>query len=860
MTRGTVKVKLRPIKLAFLVNPNDKASLLKAIEINTFLWGGVYNPIIPTYKQISSKWKKFPHERNISAKSVVSGYLDNFDPDYVVPMGECVDYNLEIGYRKKIDDVSKVLEQVEQNGIPDYGIGLFEVLSYFIETELKFERRDPLNICVPRFGTHFRLFFSSVFGKFPENIDAIFWRNFSESLEAKKIDFSISNYAEMLDPQKLFLRRMTRFYLEHRGRIEQCIFYLDATKSLDIIDYWNLRAIGWNVIPIPKQFAQSDKTMQLTRDFIQENHVPHYSNPEIYHYTTILKSRSISEDEQQQFSDSLDISRSAETRKEPKISLQTWYPRIWSEWARGPDHIECCDLVADTDEHDISENEETVRFKTLAPEFVGIHYAGFDASRFANEIDISLYGDKGLRAEVIPESEVQLARAIDKFNFLHWRISKSGLVYLSPHSDSTVNLSLPQAEEVFTRWMKLKDWTVELSPPGRIAKQMILQLGGIDGTWILAQEGIIQLLGRMNSSNEILTELHKEISKLQGLLKQNEFQTAEQEVEAFVKYLKKIQLQLGGDGKSLLEDFVRNEIQEIMNRAGYEVEDAANRIIQQLIDAKVFQLGLEVQCPVCTQRSWYSVKGADYDLQCSSCLTRFSLPPASKEIKWSYRSLGPFSLPNHAQGAYTVLLTLRFFSNPSLINGVTTPMMSFTAEKDGMKPLEADLALFFQESKFRNSKTEVIFVECKTFNSFRQKDIDKMADLGKAFPGAIIAFAKLEEHLRDEERTILCALVNRSRKSRLNNRPFNPILILTGKELFWKSDFSEWWEKRGGMRMAVNSQEGMLELCDFTLQTNLGIDSWNQWFNKQHGIEEHPRRTVRTTWTPINRTRNDQSM
>ena len=43
MTRGTVKVKLRPIKLAFLVNPKDKASLLKAIEINTFLWGGMYN-------------------------------------------------------------------------------------------------------------------------------------------------------------------------------------------------------------------------------------------------------------------------------------------------------------------------------------------------------------------------------------------------------------------------------------------------------------------------------------------------------------------------------------------------------------------------------------------------------------------------------------------------------------------------------------------------------------------------------------------------------------------------------------------------------------------------------------------------
>ena len=174
MTRGTVNVKLRPIKLAFLVNPNDKESLQKAIEINTFLWGGMYNPIIPTYKQISSKWQDRPFE-NPSAKSVVSGYLDNFDPDYVVPMGECIDYNLNIGHRKKIEDTSEILETVEKDGVPSYGIGLFEVLDHFFNQELKFQRKYPLDVCVPRFGTRFSLFLASVFGRLPENIDAIFW-------------------------------------------------------------------------------------------------------------------------------------------------------------------------------------------------------------------------------------------------------------------------------------------------------------------------------------------------------------------------------------------------------------------------------------------------------------------------------------------------------------------------------------------------------------------------------------------------------------------------------------------------------------------------------------------------------------
>ena len=68
MAYGTVNVRLRPIKLAFLVNPNDKNSLLKAIEINTFLWGGMYNPIIPTYRRLPPKWEeKWLKSRNLKS-------------------------------------------------------------------------------------------------------------------------------------------------------------------------------------------------------------------------------------------------------------------------------------------------------------------------------------------------------------------------------------------------------------------------------------------------------------------------------------------------------------------------------------------------------------------------------------------------------------------------------------------------------------------------------------------------------------------------------------------------------------------------------------------------------------------------
>ncbi len=354
---------------------------------------------------------------------------------------------------------------------------------------------------------------------------------------------------------------------------------------------------------------------------------------------------------------------------------------------------------------------------------------------------------------------------------------------------------------------------------------MILQLGGINGIRILAQEGIIQLLGKM-SSNGILSKLFQRISDLQNLLKREGYQTAEDEVEAFVRYLEEIQLQLDGDEKSLSEKFVKDEIQRIVNRIGYKIKGEADRIHQQLIDAKVFQLGIELQCPVCTKHSWHSVKGADYELQCSECLTHFSFPPSSKEVKWAYRTLGPFSSANQADGAYTVLLTLRFFSHLLLLGGATTPLMSFTAQKKQMK-LEADLALFFQVPGLVNPNYELIFAECKTFNDFQKRDVDRMKDLGKEFPDAVLVFATLKGDLSDNEKKILFPMVNDSRKNWMSGNPFNPVLILTGTELFWQSDLSEWKQKMERkirfIRYPNAPRSELLVLCDFTQQVYLNI-------------------------------------
>ena len=211
-----------------------------------------------------------------------------------------------------------------------------------------------------------------------------------------------------------------------------------------------------------------------------------------------------------------------------------------------------------------------------------------------------------------------------------------------------------------------------------------------------------------------------------------------------------------GDERSMLEKTLwqrtREIAKQIIPEVGNQIKRARNEelkkiqtsIIQEFTERKVFQLGMEIQCPDCSIFSWYSVKGADYNLQCLKCLAEFSFPPISTEVRWSYRTLGSFSSPKQARGAYTVLLTLRFFSESIWLGGAVSPLMSFKAKNGNKEEMEADLALFFQASKFADSKPEVIFAECKSFNDFEETDVDKIGKLGKAFPGAVLVFATLK--------------------------------------------------------------------------------------------------------------------
>lgn len=463
MPIGTIDIRLRPIKLAFLVSPLDKPSLFQAIQINSFLWGGLFNPIIPFYYRTPKVWgDKF--SRNVTGKNIVEGYIKAFDPDFFVPIG---DIRFD-GYQipdEKIIQPDELISGIEDDGTPCYGIGIFEILRHVYKKEFKFIRKEPLQIFFPNISSQFKLFLASIFGVLPKTIDDVVIKKFDKLLSIDRSPLTIYDYTKHFPSRKLFPRRLTMMEINplriNSHNDGQCIFLMDASNALDIIDYWNLRASGWNIIPIAKQVCNLDAVKSIAIEFIENNFIPYRHNPNMFHATTILKSRKISESELKGFTLSLNIPK-PDSPEKFKYSMQHWYPRIWDNWAREKDGVGGCKLEVKEEQHDLQTKPDHISLRTIDPDFAS-RFGGHGTYRFANEINIRIYGDEGEPyAEVIPDGIEGIAHSIGAIGFREWRISNEGLVYLSTHTKWKMSLSPPLAENVMTYWLKSKSWTVKV--------------------------------------------------------------------------------------------------------------------------------------------------------------------------------------------------------------------------------------------------------------------------------------------------------------------------------------------------------------------------------------------------------------
>lgn len=789
MIHGTIR--LRPTRLAFLIPYGDKVSLLQAIRTNSFLWGGQYNPIIPIFTHRPSDLPEYLMKAIVD-EGYLNHYLENFDPDLVVPLGECESRTFNTRDRE-ILPVTKVLLEVERFRVPHNGIGLFEILNHYASHEDRYVSRQPKRILMPKFTRRESLFLSAVFGQLPSELEAILTKDYLSYFQHETPECNIDNYTEFFPQQNLFLRRLTAYQIEP-GMSLPCLFLLDATDFLDVVDYWNLRALGLNVFPVAKQAASGQKIMDSSLGFIND----HYKSeryPWGISHATLYHGHGFSFEDSMGFAESLGVPARSPA-PEAKIGFSYLPPmgefgfeNYIKPWVRAP-------IVKEA--RFSSVDATGVAIKVVSPDFVS--YPGVTGEhRFANEIELTTYHQTELMAEVIPEGRNVLALSFGGYDFTNWKFSKGKCTYLATFADDTLNLKRPLAEDVFFRWFQNSDFKASISQAGRIAKQVSKNLGGIPGLWLLAHEQIFDLIKRLNWRPR----------KSDG---------AERNVD---------------ESKDITHPELIGKLKKLANQSEILSYRNPDDVLRKLLDAKILQLGIKVNCSFCNQPSWYSIDEVSYESKCVNCLQQFPLPTHSpeKNLTWSYRTIGAFSPAAQSYGSYAVLLALGFFA--TTLNGRTTPMfgLEIRAKDDPSKDSvpDIDLILFFRQNSGFIKKPDLVFVDCKTYtHGFEQKNIDNMKRLALGFPESYFVFATLEKSLNSSEKELISSFITFLKEGSDNTNVPTNVMVLTGLELYSNKEPPRCWEGQIEPLSPTASNfsfisKGLKGLCDLTQEAHLAF-------------------------------------
>ena len=253
-----------------------------------------------------------------------------------------------------------------------------------------------------------------------------------------------------------------------------------------------------------------------------------------------------------------------------------------------------------------------IRFDLLFPEFANEYGNRF---RVANIVRLENWGNRGQIATVFPRNYKNPTFPKFRIGGEHLLPTTEGLVVFTEYKDIPEWWHLVDGTTAFNRWFNNSQVPATRSDAGRATQQIIETLGGTWGVGYVAHRGVIELLDEMTRS----------LTKAAHYL---EFQNK-------------------------IHSAVKNE-------------RLKKRALETLVERKAVELGLELKCSKCNSWSWYSLKQLDYSHTCDLCRKLFDFPVINavygKHSRWAYRVVGPFALPNYADGGYAAALAIRFFA------------------------------------------------------------------------------------------------------------------------------------------------------------------------------------------------------
>ncbi len=272
-------VSLRPTRLAFFVSPRHPSHLQRALEINTCLWGGMGNPILPLKEGLNRR--HFKPAEPPTETDIIDSYIRNLEPEVLVVSDLSTFPNIPTTRDRQIVAIDDLYKWIGENR-PRVGISMFHVYQFLWQDSFRFEHRVKTRFVTARLPLDWPLFVAATWGTLPSSMGQSNFAGWYEQVVSPEqqsftAESFVSSYQnEWRDPLSLTLSH-ARFM----GQNESYIMLIRPDNPLDVMAFWTLRAIGNEVIPVPLQWR--DAMLPFIKQIIANNTIPHKS------YVTICR-------------------------------------------------------------------------------------------------------------------------------------------------------------------------------------------------------------------------------------------------------------------------------------------------------------------------------------------------------------------------------------------------------------------------------------------------------------------------------------------------------------------------------------------------------------------------------------------
>ncbi len=719
-----ITVRYRPIRIGWCIRSDDYEALQEAWQLSFTMWGGCYNPVIPVDDadyarnlvnlfRVDVLWplsndettkafiKKFPHlpssffpkqffEPNIYNNTKSATVLDIYHP------------------------IHRLYEEhFKNNPNPEFKVALYD-----------WDENDPLS-----------KIWSAMFGKIPsKEITGVDYTNLiEECLAVEYFTVGTKDTCPFNPTNGIALRELGCVYIQNHYsvKIDRCHhgFYLgDSGDFSDLVNYWNLRAAGAQILFIDECYTDRFKIIKLKWLEILRARPkgPRQADNEISILSKNIKERR-------------DLSEFGKG-----VHIRTVDHDYWnSSNVKAPYMYFTEDSSLATIE--TSSGRKRISFQLPSKTFT-CHRGIGQYLVVSLDTGIGLSRDERvtLTTPYIPGLNDFYSRYY--FGYLNMaRVEPESIGVISRTSISDLSIHPIAVNQLVEKIFQVSGIVAEPSKPGLIAIRLIQQMGGLQDCRPFKIPGVRDLI-ESHTPEESFTH-----------------SGAIQKIGAV-------------DSESGKPDFASYEnlyIEKRKSRGKLKPHD----VLTFLLKKSVFSAGLEFDCPDCPSKFWTALNDLSTEVACSFCGHQFNITPYLKDRgDWRFRRSGLFGRDDNQEGAIPVILVLQqlyevFYPDDMLF----TTAMNLELKSSQNSKCETDFVVVVPN--YRDEKIQIAIGECKTRKDIEEDDIKKLKAVADTFTSdrfeVFVILAKLEDFTSEEIQYA----------SKLNDELHDRVILFTAREL-----------------------------------------------------------------------------